>query len=190
MFGHVTTLLSFVYALALAHLLSTATELVLARQRVKGGGLHLLWMLNALVSLFANWLAVWSLSAVRRWTLGEVLLQFATAVVQYFTCSLLSVQVGGKESFDLSTYFDRQRRVVLAPFAAFLILAVVGNYLDRAVMAGVAPGAWLTADLIIAPMLALVVVSAFEHRTWLQWAAGLAYLVLEVAFVAAYSPTT
>ena len=188
MFGHITTLLSFVYALALTHLLSTATELVLGRDRVRGGGLHMLWMLIALVSLFANWLAVWTLSGVRLWTLGEILLQFSTAVVQYFTCSLLSVRVADAVSFDLSAHFARQRLVSLAPFAAFLILAAIGNYLDRSVLAGVPSGAWVTADLLIAPMLGIVVLAMYARPLWLQWAAGLAYLALAITFVATYSP--
>lgn len=189
MFAHITTLLSFVYALALTHLLSTATELVLARDRVRGGGLHVLWMLIALVSLFTNWLAVRTLSGVKLWTLGEILLQFSTAMIQYFTCSLLSVRLPDEATFDLSAHFVRQRIAILAPFAAFLVIAAVGNYLDRSVLAGVAPGAWLTANLLIAPMLAMVIVAMVARPRWLQWIAGLAYLGLEVAFVGTYTPT-
>jgi hypothetical protein len=59
MFEHVTILLSFVYAIAMTHLLSSATELVLARDRVRFSGLYVLWMLNALLILLVNWMAIW-----------------------------------------------------------------------------------------------------------------------------------
>ena len=79
MFEHVTILLSFVFAIALTHLLSTATELVLARDRVRFSGLHTLLMANALLSLVVNWLSFWGLIVIKRWTVTEVLLQFAAA---------------------------------------------------------------------------------------------------------------
>ena len=54
MFQHITVLLSFVFAIALTHLLSSASKLILARDRVRFSGLHALWMLNALMVLLIN----------------------------------------------------------------------------------------------------------------------------------------
>jgi hypothetical protein len=47
-FEHVTILLSFVYAVALTHLLSSATELLIAGKRVRFSGLYAVWVLNVL----------------------------------------------------------------------------------------------------------------------------------------------
>lgn len=46
-FEHVTTLFSFVYALALTHLLARIAELIVARDRVRFSGLLALGMVNA-----------------------------------------------------------------------------------------------------------------------------------------------
>ena len=54
-FEHVTALLSFVYALALTHLLARAAELVIVRERVGFSGLLTVAMINALTLVFANW---------------------------------------------------------------------------------------------------------------------------------------
>jgi len=45
-FEHVTALFSFVYALALTHLLARIAELIVARDRVKFSGLLALGMVN------------------------------------------------------------------------------------------------------------------------------------------------
>ena len=48
-FEHVTALLSFVYALALTHLLARIAELIVARDRVRFSGLLALGMANAIL---------------------------------------------------------------------------------------------------------------------------------------------
>jgi hypothetical protein len=68
MFEHVTILLSIIFALAMTHILASATELVWERQKVRLYGLHALWMANALLGLLAYWLSIWELTSVKRWT--------------------------------------------------------------------------------------------------------------------------
>jgi hypothetical protein len=63
-FEHVTLLLSFIYVIALTHLLSSTTGLILARDRVHFSPLLALWMILALGMLFNNWLAIWALRSV------------------------------------------------------------------------------------------------------------------------------
>ena|SRR6266487_2289426 len=46
MFQHITVLFSFVFAIAMTHVLSCVSKLILARGRVRFSGLHALWMLN------------------------------------------------------------------------------------------------------------------------------------------------
>jgi hypothetical protein len=60
-FDHVLVLLSFVYALALTHLLSRIGALLLQRQRVHFSGLLAVCMTVAILMVFANWLSLWDL---------------------------------------------------------------------------------------------------------------------------------
>src|SRR5947209_569664 len=79
-FEHVTALLSFVYALALTHLLARIAELIIARERVKFSGLLALGMVNAVLMVFVNWLSLWDLRSVTNWDLASIAIQFLFAV--------------------------------------------------------------------------------------------------------------
>src|ERR1700745_274408 len=88
-FEHVTALFSFVYALALTHLLARIAELIVARDRVRFSGLLALGMANAVVLVFANWLSLWDLRSVKSWDLASITVQFLLAVSLYLICVLV-----------------------------------------------------------------------------------------------------
>ncbi len=88
-FEHVTALLSFVYALALTHLLARIAELIVARERVKFSGLLTLGMVNAVLMVFVNWLSLWDLRSVTNWDLASIAIQFLFAVSVYVICALV-----------------------------------------------------------------------------------------------------
>ena len=81
-FEHVTALLSFVYALALTHLLARVAELIVARERVRFSGLLMLGMVNAVVLVFANWLSLWDLHSITSWDLPSIAFSFCS----HFPC--------------------------------------------------------------------------------------------------------
>jgi hypothetical protein len=188
-FEHVTLLLSFVYAIALTHLLSSATELVLARERVRFSGLHAVWMLNALVGLLVNWLSLWGQNVLKRWTVGDVLLWFLAAMVQYFTCSLVSMRPEPGGPIDMRAFFERQRPMIAAAFAALMVPAMTLNYVYRNATQGLSPTAWITEDLLVLPMLIAALIAGWARPRWLQWVAGLAMLGLQTWFLCTYAVT-
>jgi hypothetical protein len=181
MFEHVILFLSFIFAVALTHLLSSATGLILARDRVKVSGLLIGWMTVALVMLVANWLAAAALSSITHWTTGEALLQFASALVQYFTCSLVSVRTEAEGETDMPAFFDKHRRVILLAFSALGVVAMIENFVDRNT-SGLAPGAWITEDLQILPLNLVLLGALIFRQRWVQWAALLIMLAANVAF--------
>src|SRR5262249_41677916 len=150
-FEHVTILLSFVYALAISHLLTSATELMWARDRVRVSWLHVLWMFNALLILFENWLGIWSLSTRPQWDVAEVTLWFMAALIQYFTCSLVSVRPKDEGPIDLNAFFQRQRPMIFTAFLALAAINMFQNWWDRALIP--ASYSWLTVDLTIAMLM-------------------------------------
>lgn len=188
MFEHVTLLLSFVFAIALTHLMSSATELIQERRRVRFSGLHALWMLNALVGLLVNWLGIWQLTILKRWSVSDVMLQFAMAAAQYFTCSLISLRPEPGEPIDMEAFFARQRPVFLAAYAALMLISMIQNWVYRDTSAGIAPGAWITEELLCAPMLGALLIAQVSSRA-LQWAAGLALLAFQGYFLITFAVT-
>ena len=58
-FDYVITLMSFVYALAIAHVLATAGDIIGAWSRVRFSWLNAAWMLFELLAILAWWIGLW-----------------------------------------------------------------------------------------------------------------------------------
>ena len=188
MFEHVTLLLSFVFAIALTHLMSSATELIQERRRARFSGLHALWMLNALVGLLVNWLGIWGLNILKRWSVADVMLQFAMAAAQYFTCSLISLRPPPGEPIDMGAFFERQRPVFLGAYAALMLISMLQNWVYRDTTSGLPSNAWITEELLCAPMLAALLIAQAKPRI-LQWASGLVLLGFQSYFLITFAIT-
>ncbi|HLZ77392.1 hypothetical protein [Phenylobacterium sp.] len=182
MFEHVLLFLSFIYAIALTHLFSSSTELILARDRVRPSGLLIAWMVLALLILVTNWLSAANLSGVQHWTLGRVLLEFATAGVQYFTCSLVSMRVEPQGEADMPVFFAKHRPVIASSMVALGVIAMLENYVDRSAN-GLTADAWIGEDLSVLPMTLVGLAAALFPARWVQWVAvvvllaGVAYFL-------------
>src|SRR5436189_6176897 len=107
-FEHVTALLSFVYALALTHLLARIAELVIARERVRFSGLLALGMVNADLSVFTNWLSLWDLRSITNGELASIGIQFLFAVSIYVICVLVGPKTPDEETNDHEDFCWRQ----------------------------------------------------------------------------------
>lgn len=189
MFEQVTILLSFVYAIALTHLLSSANELALELKRVKISGLYVLWMINALLILIVNWLSFWGLHSIKHWSVFEILLQFSLAFVQYFTCSTLLIRPRNDEPIDMGALFEQRRAIISSSFAGVWVVSMVINYLDRDIFFVQQPSEWISADLILLLALALIVLAGWARPRWMQWVGGLGVFAVGVQFLVAYTIT-
>jgi hypothetical protein len=187
MFEHVTILLSFVFAIALTHLLQTTSELVLARDRVRFSGLHALWIGNALISLTVNWLSFWDLNIIKHWTVSEVVLQFAAAIIQYFTCSTLSLRVPEDGPIDVPAFFEKQKPVIFGAFSALMLMGMLQNWWDRDHTLGLSPTDWIGENAGVFFILVSVLVAWFAKPKWLQWAGGLATVAGQTYFLVTYA---
>jgi hypothetical protein len=185
MFAHVSVLLSFVYAIAVSHILVSVTELVWARDRVRVSWLHALWMFNAMLALLTSWIGMWFLSARPNWDVAEVVITFTSAVIQYFTCSLLSIRPRDEGIIDVPAFFARQRPFIFATFAVLLLVNMFQNWWDRDLLP--APDSWLYADLTAAPLLVFVIIAGVARAMWLQWLAAIAVAVNLAYFLFSYA---
>lgn len=189
MFEQVTVLLSFVYAIALTHLLSSANELVLEHHRVRFSGLYVLWMANALLILIVNWLSFWGLHTIKIWTVSQVLLQFSLAIVQYFTCSLLLIRPKSAEVIDMGALFEQRRAIIASTFAGVWIVSIAINYLDRDVFFGPQSSDWLWANGFLVGAFAFIALAGWARSRFLQWVGGLGVFAVGIQFLIAYTIT-
>src|ERR1044071_8885725 len=103
MFQHVAVLVSFIFAIALTHVFSSASQLLLARDRVRVrvSALLTVSMVNAALGVIINWLGLWELQNLKHWSLGEVLLQLGWVIPNYFSCSLVAMPVSESGLLDM-----------------------------------------------------------------------------------------
>src|SRR5215468_1226486 len=147
MFQHVTVLVSFIFAIALTHVFSSASQLLLARDRVRFSALLAVSMINAALGVISNWLGLWELQNLRHWSLGEVLLQLGWVVPNYFSCSLVAMPVSESGLLDMSAFFERQRRIIFSATIALSVMGGLATYLDRNDF-GWKPNDWIGAELV------------------------------------------
>src|SRR5438876_8216198 len=183
-FEHVTALLSFVYALALTHLLARIAELIVARERVKFSGLLALGMVNAVLMVFVNWLSLWDLRSVTSWDLASIAIQFLFAVSVYVICALIGPKAPDEGVIDLEDFFWRQRLYFYGAIIVCLVLALLANldFLKTPNTALLVKENLGTIAILIPSTLGLI-----SRNRAAQWAAGVGFLVLTIGFAIMFS---
>lgn len=169
-FELVITLLSFIYALAVAHLLQGVTDLLLARKRVRVSLAHALWALMALLNLFGNWLALFDLRDAA-WSTGLIVLQFLMAATLYFTCSLLTPprsEANGR--IDLDAFDREQGWLYKAPYLPLIALVIAVQYAFPQYRdhGGISD---LASDAFLIGMAVVIALCMWRRERWLQIAA-------------------
>jgi len=183
-FEHVTALLSFVYALALTHLLARVAELIVARERIKSSGLLALGMVNAVLLVFVNWLSLWDLRSITSWDLASIAIQFLFAISVYVVCALVGPKVPDEGVLDLEDFFWRQRRYFYGAIIVCLVLALLAN-LDFLKTANAA--LFVKENLGTIVILVPSVVGLISRNYLVQWVAGISLLALMIGFAIVFS---
>ena len=169
MFQHVTVLVSFIFAIALTHVFSSASQLLLARDRGRFSALLAVSMVNAALGIIINWLGLWELQNLKHWSLGEVLLQLGWVVPNYFSCSLVAMPVTESGPIDMPVFFERQRRVIFSATLALSVMGGLATYLDRTNIAGWKPDDWIGAEMVGLSLAVFAVIAGWARPRWLQW---------------------
>jgi hypothetical protein len=182
-FEFLLILLSFVYALALTHVLSRIGALVLAFKRVRFSALLSLVILNALVQVFLGWLVLWNFRGVRQWDLISVVLQFALAIMTYFIC-IFAVPASDEE-LDMVALYERRRRPFYMSVLVLYVFAVVSNV----PLLGSNPSLFLHMNEISLISLVPIVLPLCTRATWAQWVGGVGMLAFAIAFIVEFSGT-
>ena len=185
-FEHVTALLSFVYALALTHLLARIAELVIARERVRFSGLLALGMANAVLLVFTNWLSIWDLRSVKSWDIVSITVQFLFAIALYLLCVLVGPKTPDEGPIDLEDFFWRQRPFIYGTLLSIVILSLVANL---AFLKSANASLFVKENLTVLPMLIPVVLALVSRARWAQWVAGLSYLVMAIGYTILFCST-
>jgi fucose 4-O-acetylase-like acetyltransferase len=187
MFQHVTVLVSFIFAIALTHVFSSASTLILERERVRFSWLLAVSMLNAALGVIVNWLGLWELQNLKHWSLPEILLQLGWVIPNYFSCSLVAMPYRETGPLDMSDYFERQRHVIFSATLALWAMFTIVNYVDRHNFEGWKPNNWIGAELYTLPLGICAVLAGWGKTRWLQWAGVAGMLAQNLGFFVFYT---
>jgi hypothetical protein len=169
MFQHVSVLVSFIFAIALTHVFSSASQLLLGRDRVRFSALLAVSMINAALGIIINRLGLWELQNLKHWSLGEVLLQLGWVVPNYFSCSLVAMPISESGPLDMSAFFERQRRIIFSATVTLSVMGGLATYLDRNNFEGWKPNDWIGAEVVGLSLAIFAIFAGWAKPRWLQW---------------------
>jgi hypothetical protein len=175
-FDHVLVLLSFVYALALTHVLSRIAALFMARDKVKPYGPLALAMANAVLIVSLDWLALWPFRGVTSWDLASIADELLLSIALFFMCAVVAPEMS-EAPVDLEAYYGRVRVPFYGLFALSNILTMLGNldFLKTSDPSRFASWTIGATVFFVPPVLALAV-----RARWAQWTAGVTLAILVV----------
>ena len=183
-FDFVLILLSFVYALALGHLLSRVGLMLVARKRVRFSGLLTLVMLKAVIEVYIDWLAMWDYRGVASWDLYTITLFFVASVVLYLMCAAVSPEAPEDKAIDMEAFYWSNYRLFYGLYVLLLLVFVAMSlvYLQT-------PTPWLALQVALGnlPYLLICLFAIFVPARWAQWTAGKTMLLLTVAWPVVFS---
>jgi hypothetical protein len=165
-FDFILLLLSFVYAAAVTHLLSTAGEIIIASRRVRFSWFQAGWMCAALLFTCAWWIGLWDLHTVGRWDVGPILFYFSVAAGIYLTVRLVSPRIPEQGEVDLRAFHLTEGRKYLV---AYTVVSLVTIYTNSQLSQGGTSVQWSTQNMVIVPMtIATTVAAVFIGKPWVQ----------------------
>lgn len=183
-FDFIMLFFSFIYALALTHLLLAVNAMIRYRRKIQFSAPQAIWMFDALLAVSINWISLWDFHEVREISLEAIAGGFALGIAQYLVCALVSPGFKDESDFDLRVFEKEQCGSYLSAFFVLIAVSIAVN------VGGSALGVqkWMSENALVLPMLAAVAVPLFVRNQWVQIAGGVAFAILNVAYLLVYYP--
>ena len=173
-FDHVMVLVSFVYAVALTHLLSSAATYIRSWRRLRFSWIYASWYFNASIMIIANWISFWDMRELHSFSVGIILFIFALAFTNYLGAALVSPQFERDKDIDLVRYHAEHGRQYVGAFAVSAGSAVIAN---AVLGGGFQVQEWSEQNLVVVPMLiTAIVATVFVHNRYVQYSAAVGLL--------------
>ncbi len=165
-YDFILVLLSFVYAAAVTHVLSTAGEIIIASKRVRFSWLNAGWMFASLLFTCAWWIGLWDLHTAKVWDVGSIGFYFSVAAGIYLNVRLVSPRIPERGEIDLRAFHSEEGRKYLIGYTILSVVTVIAN----AVLGGAGGAAqWSAQNIVIIPMtIATGIAAIFIRRKWVQ----------------------
>lgn len=126
-FDYVMTLMSFVYALAIAHLLATVGDIIAGWSRIRFSWLNAVWMVFSLLAVLAWWVGMWGLRDARAWNMGTVCVFFGLAAILYLEARVVCPRIPHEGQIDLIAFHKEEGWKYMTGFAAIAAATIIVN---------------------------------------------------------------
>jgi len=130
-FDYVITLMSFVYALAIAHVLATVGDIIRAWPRVRFSWLNAAWMLFELLAILAWWIGLWGARHAPAWAVSDIVELFVLATVLYLEARLVCMRVPTDGVVDMGRFHDEEGREYIIIYIVLAAATFVLNIQSR-----------------------------------------------------------
>lgn len=160
-FEHILVLVSFVYAVALTHLLSSVAAFIRRWDDVRFSWIHAFWMANAFVMIIANWISLWDLRTISAFGAGIIVFTFVLAFSNYLQAALVCPEMPAQGPVDLDAFHDTQGRRYILGFLGSAITALIANAI---LGTSFHIEEWLQQNLVVVPMLGVAGIAAIFVR--------------------------
>jgi hypothetical protein len=184
-FEFIILFFSFAYALAFSHLLFAAARMIRHRRSLVFSWPHALWMANALMLLFGNWISLYDFRSMAVMSLGTILTLFAFVTTLYFTCALVTPDFEQGDSYDMRAFHLREGRTYMGAILTLDVISFLANL--QAGHSGVA--SWGAQNAIVLIMLPMVILPLLWRNRIIQLVCPAILLVENFAFLLIYYPT-
>ena len=123
-FEHVMTLVSFVLALQITHLLITVVEIVRAGERVRLSWIHAGWMAVGLMNAVGWWIGLWDYHGIAEWPIGSVFYNLTAVLVGFLSVAFMCPKVPEEKPLDLWEFHLAHRKQYIGLVMVSTMLAV------------------------------------------------------------------
>ncbi|HET9394390.1 MAG TPA: hypothetical protein VFO29_12815 [Candidatus Rubrimentiphilum sp.] len=184
-FDFILLFFSFVYALALSHLLMTAARMIRHRRTIVFSWPQALWMIAALLLVIGNWVSLWDFHNAVRMSAAVIGILFSFSVLVYLDCALVSPDFNADGVVNLQEFHELQGPTYIAVALATVVAALVLNW----IVGGMGAQNWanqngLVVSMLLPPAAALIL----RKSSLVQVLAPLVLAAFMIVFISIYYP--
>ena len=184
-FDFIMLFFSFIYALALTHVLLAVNAMIRYRRKITFSLPHAIWMFDALLAVSINWISLWDFHETQVLSLGAIAGGFVLSIAQYLVCALVSPDFENDRDFDLRLFQNEQYRSYLSAFLV-LIAVSIGVNIGGGTMLGIQK--CTSENALVLPMLPAIAIPLFVRNQWIQIAGAVIFAILNIAYLLIYYP--